>query len=117
MSSIQFSITIIDEAVDEIKTYILDRLPNWKIEVDDSSPDLFNNYSEEGIFYLTPENVGDVIGDEESFMYLINNDYNLTKSQNRQFLQIIFNLFAFHGKMNIKVKKYNLMEKLLRSKQ
>jgi hypothetical protein len=54
---------------------MLDVLTNWKIEVDDSSPDLFNNYSEEGIFYLTPENVGDVIGDEESFMYLLDNDY------------------------------------------
>jgi hypothetical protein len=39
------------------------------------SPDLFNNYSKDGIFYLTTENVGDVIGDEESFMYLLDNDY------------------------------------------
>jgi hypothetical protein len=64
------------ENVELLKKYILDRLTNWKIEVDDDSPDLFNNYADdEGIFYLTPENVGDVIGDEESFMYLIDNDY------------------------------------------
>jgi hypothetical protein len=54
---------------------MLDVLTNWKIEIDDETPDLFNNYSEDGIFYLTPENVGDVIGDEESFMYLLDNDY------------------------------------------
>jgi len=63
------------ENIELLKTYILDRLTNWNIEVDDETPDLFNNYSEDGIFYLTPENVGDVIGDEESFMYLLNNDY------------------------------------------
>jgi len=64
------------ENMELLKKYILDRLTNWKIEVDDDSPDLFNNYADdEGIFYLTPENVGNVIGDEESFMYLIDNDY------------------------------------------
>lgn len=63
------------ENVERLKQHMLDVLTNWKIEVDDSSPDLFNNYSEDGIFYLTPENVGDVIGDEESFMYLLDNDY------------------------------------------
>ena len=61
--------------IERLKKHMLDILTNWKIEVDDETPDLFNNYSEDGIFYLTPENVGDVIGDEESFMYLINNDY------------------------------------------
>ena len=61
--------------IELLKKHILDVLTNWKIEIDDETPDLFNNYSEDGIFYLTPENVGDVIGDEESFMYLINNDY------------------------------------------
>lgn len=63
------------ENMERLKQHMLDVLTNWKIEVDDSSPDLFNNYSEDGIFYLTPENVGDVIGDEESFMYLLDNDY------------------------------------------
>jgi hypothetical protein len=63
------------ENIERLKQHMLDILTNWKIEVDDETPDLFNNYSEDGIFYLTPENVGDVIGDEESFMYLINNDY------------------------------------------
>jgi hypothetical protein len=63
------------ENIERLKQYMLDVLTNWKIEVDDDSPDLFNNYSEDGIFYLTPENVGDVIGDEESFMYLLDNDY------------------------------------------
>ena len=64
------------ENIELLKTYILDRLTNWKIEVDDETPDLFQNYVEDdGFFYLTPENVGDVIGDEESFMYLIDNDY------------------------------------------
>jgi len=61
--------------IERLKKHMLDILTNWKIEVDDLTPDLLNNYSEDGIFYLTPENVGDVIGDEESFMYLINNDY------------------------------------------
>ena len=63
------------ENIELLKKHMLDVLTNWKIEIDDETPDLFNNYSEDGIFYLTPENVGDVIGDEESFMYLINNDY------------------------------------------
>jgi hypothetical protein len=61
--------------IELLKKHILDVLTNWKIEIDDETPDLFNNYSEDGIFYLTPENVGDVIGDRESFMYLIDNDY------------------------------------------
>ena len=63
------------ENIERLKKYMLNVLTNWKIEVDDETPDLFNNYSEDGIFYLTPENVGDVIGNEELFMYLINNDY------------------------------------------
>ena len=63
------------ENIERLKQHMLDVLTNWKIEVDDDSPDLFNNYSEEGIFYVTPENVGDVIGDEESFRYLLDNDY------------------------------------------
>ena len=63
------------ENIERLKQHMLDVLTNLKIEVDDDSPDLFNNYSEDGIFYLTPENVGDVIGDEESFMYLLDNDY------------------------------------------
>jgi hypothetical protein len=63
------------ENIELLKKHMLSVLTNWKIEIDDETPDLFNNYSEDGIFYLTPENVGDVIGDEESFMYLINNDY------------------------------------------
>jgi hypothetical protein len=63
------------ENIERLKKHMLDILTNWNIEVDDETPDLFNNYSEDGIFYLTPENVGDVIGDEESFMYLLNNDY------------------------------------------
>ena len=63
------------ENIERLKSYMLDTLTNWKIEVDDSSPDLFNNYSEDGIFYLTPENVGDVIGDEESMNYLMDEDY------------------------------------------
>jgi len=63
------------ENIELLKKYMLDVLTNWKIEVDDGTPDLFNNYSEDGIFYLTPENVGDVIGDKESFMYLIDTGY------------------------------------------
>jgi hypothetical protein len=61
--------------IERLKKYMLDTLTNWKIEVDDDSPDLFNNYSEDGIFYLTPENVGDVIGDEESMKYLMDEGY------------------------------------------
>jgi hypothetical protein len=64
------------ENIELLKTYILDRLPNWKIEVDDETPDLFQNYvKDDGFFYLTLEYVYDVIRDEESFMYLLNNDY------------------------------------------
>jgi hypothetical protein len=63
------------ENIEHLKTYILDRLTNWKIEVDDECPDLFQNYVEEdGFFYLTPENVGDVIGNEESMKYLMDGD-------------------------------------------
>ena len=64
------------ENIERLKTYILDRLTNWEIEVDDDCPDLFNNYvDDEGVFYLTPENVGDIIGDEESMNYLMNENY------------------------------------------
>lgn len=64
------------ENIERLKQHILDRLTNWKIEVDDECPDLFHNYADdEGIFYLTPENVGDVIGDEESMKYLMDEDY------------------------------------------
>lgn len=63
------------ENIERLKTYMLDILTNWKVEVDDSSPDLFNNYSEDDVFYLTPENVGDVIGDEESMNYLMDEGY------------------------------------------
>jgi hypothetical protein len=61
--------------IERLKQYMLDTLTNLKIEVDDDSSDLFNNYSEDGIFYLTSENVGDVIGDEESMKYLMDEDY------------------------------------------
>lgn len=64
------------ENIERLKQHMLDVLTNWYIEVDDNTPDLFNNQdNDEGIFSLTPENIGDVIGDEESFMYLLNNDY------------------------------------------
>ena len=62
--------------IEHLKTYILDRLTNWGVEVDDDSPDLFQNYADnEGMFYLTSENVGDIIGDEESMKYLMDEDY------------------------------------------
>jgi len=64
------------ENIELLKTHILDTLTNLKIEIDDETPELFNNYADdEGIFYITPENVGDVIGNKESFMYLLDNDY------------------------------------------
>jgi hypothetical protein len=64
------------ENIEHLKTYILDRLTNWSVEVDDDYPDLFNNYADdEGVFNLTPENVGDVIGDEESMKYLMDKGY------------------------------------------
>jgi hypothetical protein len=64
------------ENIELLKTHILDTLTNLKIEIDDETPELFNNYADdEDIFYITPENVGDVIGDKESFMYLLENDY------------------------------------------
>jgi len=62
--------------VELLKKYILDRLTNWKVEVDDDSPDLFKNYvDDEGVFYLESDNVGDVIGDEESMNYLMSEGY------------------------------------------
>jgi len=64
------------ENIEHLKTYILDRLTNWEIEVDDTCPDLFHNYADDdGVFYLTPENVGDVIGDGESMQYLMEENY------------------------------------------
>jgi hypothetical protein len=63
------------ENIEHLKTYILDRLTNWKIEVDSNSPELFQNYADDGVFYLTSENIGDVIGDEESMKYLMDEDY------------------------------------------
>ena len=64
------------ENIELLKTHILNTLTNLKIEIDDESPDLFHNYDDdEGVFYITPENVGEVIGDKESFMYLLDNDY------------------------------------------
>jgi hypothetical protein len=62
--------------IELLKTHILNTLTNWKIEIDKETPDLFNEYADdEGIFYITPENVGEVIDDKESFMYLLENDY------------------------------------------
>lgn len=64
------------ENIEHLKTYILDRLTNWKIDVDDECPDLFQNYADDdGVFYLTPENIGDVIGDGESMQYLMEEGY------------------------------------------
>ena len=66
------------ENIEHLKKHLLDVLTDWKIEIDDETPDLFRNHADaddKGVFYLTPDNVGDVIGDEESFMYLIDNDY------------------------------------------
>jgi hypothetical protein len=64
------------ENIELLKTHILDTLTNLKIEIDDETPELFNNYADdEGVFYITPENVGEVIGNKESFMYLLENDY------------------------------------------
>jgi hypothetical protein len=65
------------ENIERLKQHILDTLTNWKIDVEEmQSPDLFIEYADdEGIFYITPENVGDVIGDKESFMYLLDEDY------------------------------------------
>jgi len=65
------------ENIERLKQYMLDTLTNWKIEVDDyGSPELLIELSEEeGIFYLTPENVGEVIGDEESMKYLMDEGY------------------------------------------
>jgi hypothetical protein len=64
------------ENIELLKTHILNTLTNLKIEIDDETPELFDNYADdEGIFYITPENVGNVIGDKESFMYLLENDY------------------------------------------
>ena len=64
------------ENIERLKQHMLDVLTNWKIEIDDETPELFDNYADdEGVFYVTPENVGEVIGDKESFMYLLDNDY------------------------------------------
>ncbi|NBU81960.1 MAG: hypothetical protein EBS55_09970 [Flavobacteriaceae bacterium] len=65
------------ENIERLKSYMLEVLTNWKIEVDDyGSPELLIELSEEkGIFYLTPENVGQVISDEESMNYLMDQDY------------------------------------------
>ena len=64
------------ENIEHLKTYILDRLTNWEIDVDDDCPDLFNNYADdEGVFHLTSENVDDIIGDEESMKYLMDEGY------------------------------------------
>ena len=69
------------ENMEYFKQYLLGRLSKTKIGLDDYSPELLKNYSvDNNVFYLTPENVGDVINDEESFTYLLDNDYlpNLT---------------------------------------
>ena len=78
-------IDVLDEKnIERLKKYMLDTLTNWKIEVDDyGSPELLIELSEEeGVFYLTPENVGQVISDEESMNYLMDEDYlNNLKSE------------------------------------
>jgi hypothetical protein len=62
--------------IELLKKYMLEVLTNLKIEVDENSPDLFTNYTDDkGVFYLTPENVGDVIGDDESMKYLMDEGY------------------------------------------
>ena len=64
------------ENIQILKKHILDVLTNWKIEVNDNTPDFFHDeVGIDGNFYVTPANVGEIISNEELFMYLINNDY------------------------------------------
>lgn len=63
------------ENIERLKSYILEVSSNWEIEVDDDSPDLFNNDSKDGVFYITPENVESVVQDKESINYLMNEVY------------------------------------------
>ena len=64
------------ENIQILKKHKLDVLNNWKIEVDDDTPDFFHDeVGVDGNFYVTPANVGDIIGNEELFMYLLDNDY------------------------------------------
>jgi hypothetical protein len=59
-----------------VKKYILNNSDELSIEVDDDSPDLFRNYADDdGVFHLTPDNISDVVEDEESMIYLFDENY------------------------------------------
>jgi hypothetical protein len=69
---------VIDELNEEnlsyLSSYMLKNLDGQGIEVDEDSPDLLQDYAnDEDIFYLTPENVRDIINDDESMNFLMDN--------------------------------------------
>ena len=69
---------VIDELNEEnlsyLSSYMLKNLDGQGIEVDEDSPDLLQDYAnDEDIFYLTPENVRDIISDDESMNFLMDN--------------------------------------------
>jgi hypothetical protein len=69
---------VIDELNEEnlgyLSSYMLKNLDGQGIEVDEDSPELLQDYSnDEDVFYLTPENVRDIINDDESMNFLMDN--------------------------------------------
>ena len=69
---------VIDELNEEnlgyLSSYMLKNLDGQGIEVDEDSPELLQDYAnDEDIFYLTPENVRDIISDDESMNFLMDN--------------------------------------------
>lgn len=69
---------VIDELNEEnlgyLSSYMLKNLDGQGIEVDEDSPELLQDYAnDEDIFYLTPENVRDIINDDESMNFLMDN--------------------------------------------
>ena len=61
-----------EENLGHLKSYMLNNLDGQRIEVDEDFPELLQNYAnDDNVFYLTPENVGDIINDDESMNYLM----------------------------------------------
>lgn len=65
-----------------LSSYMLKNLDGQGIEVDEDSPELLQDYAnDEDIFYLTPENVRDIISDDESMNFLMDNHLEELKSE------------------------------------
>lgn len=82
-----------EENLGHLKSYMLNNLDGQRIEVDEDFPELLQNYAnDDNVFYLTPENVGDIINDDESMNYLMDEYLIDFKSELSSILSNAYNM-------------------------